>query len=168
MKTNKFMLISGLLLVIGSTVLFPLLGVGGAFLFGEELDKILNSNKDALQMPAAVFIAVMIIIPITGAFLIFGSVLIPLFSGMRAKNKILSQGQPAEAKILALADTGTRINRNPLVKFTLEVHPSLQPPFRAEVSQTVSVIHLPSFQPGKIVQVKYLPGTNDVAIIGTN
>jgi hypothetical protein len=105
-------------------------------------------------------------LPIIGSILLFGAFLIPLFSNMRAKNKIIAQGKDAEAKILALADTGTRINNNPLVNFTLEVHPQMSPPFQAVVSQTVSVIHLPSYQPGKIVHVKYMPGTNEVTIIG--
>ena len=98
--------------------------------------------------------------------MIFGAVFIPLFSMMGAKNKVLSSGTPAEAKILMVTDTGTRINHNPLVNFMLEVRPESQQPFNANVSQSVSVIHLPSYQPGQMVNVKYVPGTNEVAIVG--
>jgi len=105
-------------------------------------------------------------VPVAGAFLLIGSILIPFFSAMRANRKIIAEGQTAEARILALDDTGTRVNHNPLVSLTLEVYAPTQPPFRAEVRQTISVIHLPSYQPGKIVNVKYLPGTNEVAIVG--
>jgi len=166
MKRNKFMFISGLLLTIGSTLILPFIGFGASVFFGDDLDKILTANQDSLPMLMIVFVGAMVLIPIVGVFLIIGSILIPFISNMRSSNKILSNGQPAEAKILALADTGTRINDNPLVSFTLEVHSPTQPPFRAEVRQTVSVIHLPSYQPGKIVNVKYLPDTNEVAIIG--
>ena len=162
MKRNKFMFFSGLLLTIGSTVILPFVGFGATFFLGNDFDKLWNSNP----LIPILGIGAMVLIPTIGVLLIMGSVLIPLFSSMRSKNNIIAQGQSAEAKILALADTGTRINDNPLVSFTLEVHPPAQPPFRAEARQTVSVIHLPSYQPGKIVNVKFMPGTNEVAIIG--
>jgi hypothetical protein len=168
MKRNKWMFTGGLLLVIGSVVLLPFIGLGASVLLGEDyIDRILKSNAEAVPLIAVVAIAAMILIPFIGMFLIFGSILIPYFSNLKAKNKIVSQGKPAEARILALADTGTRINNNPLVSFSLEVYSFEQPPFRTEVSETVSVIHLPSYQPGKIINVRYLPGTNEVAIIGT-
>lgn len=166
MKRNKFMFITGLLIVIGSTTVLPFIGLGASFLLGDDLDRLLTANQESLPMLMIVFIGAMILIPTAGVFLLMGSILIPFFSNMRAKNKIISEGQPAEARILALADTGTRINNDPLVSFSLEVYSPVQPPFQAEVRQTVSVIHLPSYQPGKVVNVKYLPGTNEVAIIG--
>jgi hypothetical protein len=162
MKRNKFMFLSGLLLTIGSTAILPVVGVGGSFLLGNDFEKLWNSSP----IIPIVGIGAMVLIPIVGVLLITGSVLIPLFSSMRSNSKIIEQGKDAEAKILALADTGTRINNNPLVNFTLEVHPQMSSPFQAVVSQTVSVIHLPSYQPGKIVNVKYMPGTNEVTIIG--
>lgn len=166
MKRNKFMFITGLLLVIGSTTILPFIGIGASFLLGDDLDKLLTANQESLPILMIVFIGATVLIPVAGVFLLFGSILIPFFSNMRKKNNILSQGQSAEARILEIADTGTRINNDPLVSFSLEVYSPVQPPFRAEVRQTVSVIHLPSYQPGKVVNVKYLPGTNEVAIIG--
>jgi hypothetical protein len=161
------MLFSGLLLTFGSMFGIPLIGLLASFLLGENyIDKILNSNAESLPIILIVSLVAVVGLPIIGSILLFGAFLIPLFSNMRAKNKIIAQGKDAEAKILALADTGTRINNNPLVNFTLEVHPQMSPPFQAVVSQTVSVIHLPSYQPGKIVHVKYMPGTNEVTIIG--
>lgn len=86
--------------------------------------------------------------------------------GGTSNHRVISKGQDAEAKILALNDTGTRINDNPVVNFSLEVHPIGQPAFIAEANQTVSILYLPSYQPGKIVNVKYVPGTDKVAIVG--
>ena len=167
MKRNNFMFIGGLLLVIGSTFILPFIGIGATVLLGEDfIDKLLSVNRDSLPAVIVVVVGAAVLLPVTGMFLLFGSILIPFFSSRRAKNKILAEGQTAEARILALDDTGTRINNDPLVSFTLEVYPPAQPPFRAEVRQTVSVIHLPSYQPGKIVGVKYMPGTRDVAITG--
>ncbi|MEZ5429041.1 MAG: hypothetical protein R2747_22535 [Pyrinomonadaceae bacterium] len=86
--------------------------------------------------------------------------------GGLSNRRVIANGQDADARILAIADTGTRINNNPVVNFALEVHPPMQPAFRAQASQTVSAIHLPSFQPGKVVRVKYVPGSDQVAIVG--
>ena len=147
---------SGLLLITGSLVLVFLKEFGGDF-----LDKTL---KLSLPHEAVVFGAIILIF--TGVFLIIGSSLLSFFASLRANKKILLLGQPAEAAILALADTGTRINNNPVVNCSLEVCPPSQPPFRVEVRAMVSLIHLPSYQPGKIVNVKYIPGTNEVAVVG--
>ena len=83
-----------------------------------------------------------------------------------SNQRIIANGQDAEAKILAINDTGSRINDNPVVEFSLQIQPENYPVFVATARLTVSVIHLPSYQPGKFVRVKYLPGTNKVAITG--
>ena len=104
--------------------------------------------------------------------IIFFSVASPFFFvaslvvGGISNRKIVNNGLDAEARILALNDTGTRINNNPVVNFVLEVKPMGQPAFQAEANQTVSVLHLPSYQPGKIVHVKFVPETRQVAIVG--
>ncbi len=109
-----------------------------------------------------IWIAVMVGMIILSSVLMVGSLIV----GGIANRRVIATGQDAEAKILALRDTGTRINDNPVVNFSLEIHPVGQPAFVAEASQTVSVLHLPSFQPGKLVNVKYVPGTDKVAIVG--
>ena len=106
----------------------------------------------------ALIVGLGVLIPI----LLVGSLIV----GGISNRRVISNGQDAEAKILALSDTGTRINHNPVVKFTLEVRPPNFPRFQAQASQTISAIHLPSFQPGKLVNVKYVPGTDQVAIVG--
>lgn len=89
-----------------------------------------------------------------------------VLAGGRLYKQIVKNGQEAEAKILALTDTRTRINDDPLVKISLEIHPPNLPPFTGETTQTVSVLYLPLFQPGKTVRVKYIPGTDKVAVVG--
>ena len=86
--------------------------------------------------------------------------------GAVSNQRILATGQDAEAQILAINDTGTRINDNPVVEISLRVRPANFPEFVANARQTVSIVHLPSYQPGKIVHVKFVPGTDRVAIVG--
>ncbi|MCB1023825.1 MAG: hypothetical protein KDB79_05525 [Acidobacteria bacterium] len=160
-KMKKGMFVIGLLLEI----MVPLIAVP-FFLFIGDIEKMLGLPGES---SGALFYAGIVIVvggALLGALLLFGAILIPLFSMMGSKNRVLSSGVPAEAKILELTDTGTRINHNPLVNFTLEVRPATEQPFQAQVSQTVSVIHLPSYQPGKLVNVRYIPGEKSVAIVG--
>jgi hypothetical protein len=97
-----------------------------------------------------------------GTFIFFiASVIV----GGLSNRRILASGQNAEAKILSISDTGTRINDNPVIDFSLQVQPASYPAFVAQARQTVSVIYLPSYQPGKIVNVKFIPGTDQVAIV---
>lgn len=109
------------------------------------------------------FWLILMIIFAVGAALFFISGVI---AGKLAYKQIVKNGQDAEAKILALKDTGTRINDNPLVNISLEVQPPNLPSFFTETRTTVSILELPLFQPGKIVRVKYIPGTEKVAIVG--
>lgn len=98
-----------------------------------------------------------------GTFIFF---IASLIVGGISNRRVIANGQDAEAKILAIADTGTRINDNPVIDFSLQIQPANFPAFVAQARQTVSMIHLPSYQPGKIVHVKYVPGTDQVAIVG--
>ena len=83
-----------------------------------------------------------------------------------SNRRILASGQDAEATILDIAETGTRTNDNPEIDFSLEVQPANQSAFYAQARQTVSIIELPSYQRGKVVYVKFIPGTEEVAIVG--
>jgi|SRR5688572_4576813 hypothetical protein len=79
---------------------------------------------------------------------------------------IEAKGQDADAEILSIKDTGTRINDNPVLNFSLRVRPMAQPEFIGQARRTISIIELPQYQPGKVVKVKYVPGKEQVAIVG--
>ncbi len=166
MKKNRFMFISGLLLILGTVFVISFGGLISSLLFREKIDEILAANQEYQPIVLIVGIGTAVLIPIIGTLLIIGSILIPLFSGMREQSRILEHGQSAEARILALKDTGTRINENPLVDISVEVRPSNSPAFTAQIRQTISIVNLPSYQPGSIVNVKFVPGTDQVAIAG--
>jgi hypothetical protein len=82
-----------------------------------------------------------------------------------ANSAVLAKGLPAEARILSIRETGTTINRNPVVRLTLEVRPPLEPVFQAETERLVSLLEIPQFQPGTVVHVKYDPATHAVALL---
>lgn len=88
----------------------------------------------------------------------------PMLSGL-SNQSVLKNGRPAAAKILSISDTGTTINQNPVVRFTLEVTPSDGMPFQAEAEQLISRLQVPSVQPGAMVEVMYDPDTKSVALV---
>jgi hypothetical protein len=92
--------------------------------------------------------------------LIFGSPLLAWFQNRR----LLNSGRKATARILTATQTGTYINENPVVHFTLEVEPPSGQPFDAEAEQLVNQMQIPRFQPGELVQVRYDPDTLEVTI----
>jgi hypothetical protein len=144
-------------------ILIPVVGLfANLFWYGAKSE---YSFEEIMEVPffQMGFWLILIILFAVGAAILYPASII---AGKMAYQNIVETGQDAEAKILALTDTGTRINRNPLVKFSLEVQPPNQPSFRAETRTTISVVEIPSFQPGNIVRVKYVPGTDKVVIIG--
>ena len=82
-----------------------------------------------------------------------------------AHQKIVANGQRAQAKVLKLWETGTTINRAPVVRMLLEVQPPGQRAFQAEAERLVQLIELPQIQPGSVVHVKYDPATQAVALL---
>jgi hypothetical protein len=67
-------------------------------------------------------------------------------------NKI---GEPAEAVVLDISDTGITINDNPKVRMKLKVYPKEREPFEAIIKQVVSRVTIPRI--GDRVHVKFDP-----------
>lgn len=66
-------------------------------------------------------------------------------------------GRPGTATVTAIRQTGTMINENPECDIDLQVVVDGGPPYAATVRQTIAMIAIPSFQPGKEVPVKVDP-----------
>lgn len=160
-QISRVALIAGLLLTFGGVFFGPML-----FLGIEAVYPIEGMSETELIVLSVAGIVVTFVVPVIGVALIIGSVLVPIILGMRDRANIEATGTAATAKILAIADTGTRIGSNPLVRFDLQVNPMAAPAFQTQVEQTVSMIHLPLYQPGKTVNVKFVPGTQNTVITG--
>jgi hypothetical protein len=79
------------------------------------------------------------------------------FTGEVEAKKIRAVGQPAEATVLRIWDTGVTVNDDPVVGFLLEVKPSGQPSFQAESKALVSRLAVPRVQPGAKLTVMFDP-----------
>ena len=92
--------------------------------------------------------------------LLFGAPIL----GMVVNRKILRNGKSATARIVSMNDTGTYINRQPLVHITMEVQREDGSPFQAETERIFGYSQLAAFQPGATVNVRYDPDTLETAI----
>ena len=113
---------------------------------------LLLQNQDT---PAAVVVIVVVAVGITlvAMALIFRS-LFRDFREMAQARELIAAGEPAEAKIVRMWDTGTTLNDDPKVKFLLEVRPSGRAPYQAEVKCYVSRLRLSQVQPGNVIAVR--------------
>ncbi len=88
------------------------------------------------------------------------AIAIPIFilRKMSANNRqraeeLAAVGVKGEATILAIQDTGMRINDNPRVAMVLEVHLPNMPAYQVQKTITISIVQLAQVQVGAIVGV---------------
>ena len=75
-----------------------------------------------------------------------------------ARNRaILATGEPAQAVIVSVVDTGVTVNDCPQARLTLEVRPAARPPFVAEATLLVGRFQTGMVMPGAGVQVRFDP-----------
>lgn len=108
-----------------------------------------------------------------GLTILFGSVMlmvVGLLGGMMAYSiklgRIVATGEPAQAVILGMQETGTRVNNQPMIKFRLRVQPQDgQPPYEATTNRVISYMTIGSLGVGMTIPVKYDPNhPQDVAV----
>jgi len=76
-------------------------------------------------------------------------------AGMEQSQMLAQTGLDATAEVVAIQDTGTRINNNPVVMLTLNVHPAVGPNFGTTAQCVVQMIAIPRV--GETIKVKYNP-----------
>lgn len=113
-----------------------------------------------------------ILVTIGGSLLITVLVLFFVFrvignvtKGNKDAQRILMSGIPAQATVVGLQDTGTRLNDNPLVIIGLQVNQGAQS-YQTQVRQIVPMIRMSQIQPGSNVEVRVDPADpSKVAIV---
>lgn len=85
------------------------------------------------------------------------SVLVDRLSGRAESCEIIRAGEPAQATVIALNDTGTTINRDPVVEFVLLVQPHKGLPYQARTRALISRLEVPQAQPGRVLPVRFDP-----------
>jgi hypothetical protein len=86
-----------------------------------------------------------------------GCALADRMSGVSDAKALQEIGEPAEATIVKIWDTGMTVNDDPVVGFLLEVRPSGKPGYQAETKLRISRVDVPRVQPGMVVMVRIDP-----------
>jgi hypothetical protein len=89
--------------------------------------------------------------------IISGFFLVRLFKNSARNSQILAAGEPAQAVIVSVADTGVTVNDCPQARLTLEVRPAGRQPFLAETTLLVGRFQTGLVTPGAAVQVRFDP-----------
>lgn len=75
-------------------------------------------------------------------------VVLPIFKNRADKQQLLATGMPAEATVMAMQDTGTRINDNPMLNLTVNIEVSGRAVYQVTVQDIVPFMLLGMIAPG--------------------
>lgn len=75
----------------------------------------------------------------------------------QAQRRLMAEGLPAQARVLAVTQSSMTVNNQPVIKFRLEVQPPGGLPFEGEQSSIVPLVNLGRVVPGMTVPVRIDP-----------
>jgi hypothetical protein len=141
--------------VVIITVSLPFLLIGAGLIVGGYITDERALTGDGYNLKIFLYAMGGFFIGLT--LLSSGVIFLGMFLWQRIKGRQIKElntyGKPGTAKILKLEDTGVKINYNPRVRLQLEISIPNYPPYFAQKTLTLSMIHLPRVQPGSIVNV---------------
>ena len=77
--------------------------------------------------------------------------------GVSQARELQKAGEPADATILQVWDTGMTLGHDPVVGLLLQVNPREGTPFQARTKCLISRLDTSQFQPGNVVPVRFDP-----------
>lgn len=80
-----------------------------------------------------------------------------LQKGAAEERRLLQTGTPAQGQILAAQQTGTYVNNNPQVQFTVLITPPGGQPYQAQLTKIVSLFEMSQYQVGAACQARIDP-----------
>jgi len=123
----------------------------GAAIFGVVIAfSVMPGNSGFVSfIPIISGVAVILIVP-----LVLGVVFLKIIRPMFQANALLKTGEPAQARVLRLWDTGVTLNDSPQVGLLLEVQRQNYPAYQVETKTFVSRLQTSQFQPGAMLNVR--------------
>ncbi len=102
---------------------------------------------------------VMVVILVTTIPILWGvyKFVMNLQKGAAEERRLLQTGTPAQGQILAAQQTGTYVNNNPQVQFTVLITPPGGQPYQAQVTKIVSLFEMSQYQVGAACQARIDP-----------
>jgi hypothetical protein len=125
-----------------------ILDVSGSVTRRHIVDQLNTLIAVSTYAPIAITVVVLVFV-----FLVFRKV----FGGISRNNALLTNGEPAQATVLQLWDTGVSLNDNPQVGLVLEVRPQNRPAYQVQTKSFISRLKVSQVQTGAVVAVKVDP-----------
>ena len=91
-------------------------------------------------------------------------ILVSLSSGASDNRRIRQTGEPGQATILSVQDSGTRINNHFVLNVGVRIAPAFGPAFETVCSQVIPIYHMAQIQKNNTVNVLYLKDTQEAVI----
>ena len=105
--------------------------------------------------------SLVVLFPIVLVVVVFGILWMAMGSTIRTLLRarwITQNGEPAEARVLAVRETNIRVNGMPVVELDLEVHRRGRSPYAATTRKRLSMMFNPLlFAPGSRIKIKVHP-----------
>jgi hypothetical protein len=99
-----------------------------------------------------------VLAPVVAMLVLGGCAIANRLSGVSEARAIQAIGEPAEATVLEVWDTGISFGNDPVIGLKVSVARAGQPPYEATIPKSlVSRVHIPQFQPGSRVRVSVDP-----------
>ena len=110
----------------------------------------LFQNQDSIQVLIDILVVFSLVVIISTLFFSLRK-----YSREQAEiAETLQNGEPAQAKILKLIDTGSSVNDSPKVILQLEIYPPEGIAYPAEIKFYVPRLNVAQVQPGNMIAVK--------------
>jgi PDZ domain len=104
-------------------------------------------------------LVLLLLLPLGG---LTGCGMVDSMAGYSEAKDLQRVGVPAQAKILAIGETGMSINDEPVIRIDVEVQPADGPPYQATIKRLlISRLEVPQYQPGQVIAVRYDPHQPD-------
>lgn len=122
----------------------------------------MNTSLITMLLPIGITLVVVVVTVIPVGFILYR-----LWKTSAERGRLLQSGTPATGQIVSAQQTGTMINNNPQIIFTVQVTPPAGQPYQAQVTQVISMFEMASYQVGTMVDVRIDPqDPSKVAIVG--
>ena len=71
--------------------------------------------------------------------------------------EILQKGQPAQARVISVQQTGVLVNNSPQILLQLEIQPQFGAPYQTSTKAVIPLVQIPQIQPGSVIPVLVHP-----------
>lgn len=125
------------------------------FIGGFAIPAVMFGAEQLIEAEYLEFVQIGVVV----GFILFSFLMVFLVigKGMRVKSKLRQTGVPGRAKVMSVAETGTRVNDQPQLQFQLMVNAHPHAPYTAIHREVVSAVNLARVTPGTDLAVRVDP-----------